>query len=154
MGAHVLPVAPWRRVPLLSPPNVLPPSTRAQTNDNMLLLKTEMGAGHFSVTGRFERLKEVRGGKNGRRGSTWLMLFAGAEIRLRLRRVRVCVSGGGAVAGHHDGASTPLTLHDGASHQPVPPQGLGWHPGRPAGRARAPALRPALRSVPATRLAG
>lgn len=25
----------------------------------LLLLKTDMGAGHFSVTGRFERLKEV-----------------------------------------------------------------------------------------------
>lgn len=31
-----------------------------KTDDRLLLLKTEMGAGHFSVTGRFERLKEVR----------------------------------------------------------------------------------------------
>ncbi len=31
-----------------------------KTDDKLLLLKTEMGAGHFSVTGRFERLKEVR----------------------------------------------------------------------------------------------
>lgn len=30
-----------------------------KTDPNLLLLKTEMGAGHFSVTGRFERLKEV-----------------------------------------------------------------------------------------------
>ncbi|KAI8471644.1 MAG: prolyl oligopeptidase [Monoraphidium minutum] len=31
----------------------------AKTDANLLLLKTELGAGHFSVTGRFERLKEV-----------------------------------------------------------------------------------------------
>ncbi|KIY99303.1 oligopeptidase B [Monoraphidium neglectum] len=30
-----------------------------KTDNNLLLLKTELGAGHFSVTGRFERLKEV-----------------------------------------------------------------------------------------------
>ncbi|KAI8467012.1 MAG: prolyl oligopeptidase [Monoraphidium minutum] len=30
----------------------------AKTDANPLLLKTEMGAGHFSVTGRFERLKD------------------------------------------------------------------------------------------------
>jgi hypothetical protein len=30
-----------------------------KTDNNMLLLKTELGAGHFSVTGRFERLKET-----------------------------------------------------------------------------------------------
>ncbi|GBF88888.1 oligopeptidase B [Raphidocelis subcapitata] len=30
-----------------------------KTDSNLLLLKTELGAGHFSVTGRFERLKEV-----------------------------------------------------------------------------------------------
>lgn len=31
----------------------------AKTDDNMLLFKCELGAGHFSVTGRFERLKEI-----------------------------------------------------------------------------------------------
>lgn len=36
-----------------------------KTDRNLLLLKTEMGAGHFSVTGRFERLKEVRAGRGG-----------------------------------------------------------------------------------------
>ncbi|GIL43661.1 hypothetical protein Vafri_1337 [Volvox africanus] len=30
-----------------------------KTGSQLLLLKTEMGAGHFSVTGRFEKLKEV-----------------------------------------------------------------------------------------------
>jgi len=30
----------------------------AKTDNNLLLLKTEMGAGHFSVTGRFDRLKD------------------------------------------------------------------------------------------------
>jgi oligopeptidase B len=29
-----------------------------KTDDNVLLLKTELGAGHFSVTGRFDRLRE------------------------------------------------------------------------------------------------
>lgn len=29
-----------------------------KTDKNVLLLKTNMGAGHFSVTGRFERLKD------------------------------------------------------------------------------------------------
>lgn len=32
---------------------------RPVDSKKMLLLKTDMGAGHFSVTGRFERLKEV-----------------------------------------------------------------------------------------------
>ncbi len=30
-----------------------------KTDDRLLLLKCEMGAGHFSVTGRFDRLKET-----------------------------------------------------------------------------------------------
>lgn len=30
-----------------------------KTDDNLVLLKTIMGAGHFSVTGRFEKLKET-----------------------------------------------------------------------------------------------
>jgi oligopeptidase B len=30
----------------------------SKTDQNLLLLKTEMGAGHFSVTGRFDRLKD------------------------------------------------------------------------------------------------
>jgi oligopeptidase B len=30
-----------------------------KTDANMLLLKCEMGAGHFSQSGRFDRLKEV-----------------------------------------------------------------------------------------------
>lgn len=32
-----------------------------KTDTRLLVLKTEMGAGHFSVTGRFEKLKEVGG---------------------------------------------------------------------------------------------
>ncbi len=32
---------------------------RTKTDSNLLLLKCELGAGHFSVTGRFERLKET-----------------------------------------------------------------------------------------------
>ena len=44
---------PWRH---LSSPQV----RELRTDPSKLLLfKCEMGAGHFSVTGRFERLKEV-----------------------------------------------------------------------------------------------
>jgi oligopeptidase B len=35
------------------------PPTKSGLAERLLLLKTDMGAGHFSVTGRFERLKEV-----------------------------------------------------------------------------------------------
>ena len=31
---------------------------RLKTDGNLLVLKTEMGAGHFSVTGRFDKLKD------------------------------------------------------------------------------------------------
>lgn len=33
-----------------------------KTNGSMLLFKCDMGAGHFSITGRFDRLKETVGG--------------------------------------------------------------------------------------------
>ncbi len=34
-------------------------ASRPETAKRLLLLKMEMGAGHFSVTGRFEKLKQV-----------------------------------------------------------------------------------------------
>lgn len=47
------------RVGYWEPAKLVAKLRELKTDSNLLLIKTEMGAGHFSVTGRFERLKET-----------------------------------------------------------------------------------------------
>ncbi|KAG2483154.1 hypothetical protein HYH03_017946 [Edaphochlamys debaryana] len=47
------------RVGYWEPAKLVAKLRELKTDARLLLLKTEMGAGHFSVTGRFERLKEI-----------------------------------------------------------------------------------------------
>ncbi|EFJ49956.1 hypothetical protein VOLCADRAFT_73990 [Volvox carteri f. nagariensis] len=58
---HILAVAGLHdpRVGYWEPAKFVAKLREHKTDSNLLLLKTEMGAGHFSVTGRFEKLKEV-----------------------------------------------------------------------------------------------
>ncbi|KAG2423507.1 hypothetical protein HXX76_015255 [Chlamydomonas incerta] len=58
---HILAIAGLHdpRVGYWEPAKFVAKLRELKTDRNLLLLKTEMGAGHFSVTGRFERLKEV-----------------------------------------------------------------------------------------------
>ncbi|GLC51718.1 hypothetical protein PLESTB_000532400 [Pleodorina starrii] len=58
---HVLAIAGLHdpRVGYWEPAKFVAKLREHKTDSRLLLLKTEMGAGHFSVTGRFERLKEV-----------------------------------------------------------------------------------------------
>lgn len=58
---HILAIAGLHdpRVGYWEPAKLVAKLREHKTDDRLLLLKTEMGAGHFSVTGRFERLKEV-----------------------------------------------------------------------------------------------
>lgn len=47
------------RVGYWEPAKLVAKLRELKTDNNLLLFKCEMGAGHFSVTGRFERLKET-----------------------------------------------------------------------------------------------
>lgn len=48
-----------RRVAYWEPAKYVAKLRKAKTNDSLLLLKCDMGAGHFSQSGRFDRLKDV-----------------------------------------------------------------------------------------------
>ena len=53
------PASPIRGSPIGSRPNGWRSCANMKTDDNLLLLKTNMGAGHGGASGRFDRLKEV-----------------------------------------------------------------------------------------------
>ncbi len=47
------------RVGYWEPAKLVAKLRRMKTNNNLLLFKCEMGAGHFSASGRFDKLKEI-----------------------------------------------------------------------------------------------